>query len=97
MTATAIAISDDRLRSGDVALDVESLEWLWALSSTRRERDGAGERLHALLLRAARAKVARRRPPVGDLDDLAVQAADGALVAALRKPHTYRGDSRFTT
>jgi hypothetical protein len=34
---------------------------------------------------------------VGDLDDLAVQAADDALVAALRKPHTYRGDSRFTT
>ena len=35
--------------------------------------------------------------PGGDLDDLAVQAADDALVAILSKLHTYRGDSRFTT
>jgi RNA polymerase sigma-70 factor (ECF subfamily) len=33
----------------------------------------------------------------GDLDDLAVHAADDALVAILDKLHTYRGDSRFTT
>ena len=97
MTATAIANSHDRLRSGAVALDAESLEWLRALSSTGRERESAVERLHALLLRAARAEVARRNTPVGDVDDLAVQAADDALVAALRKLHTYRGDSRFTT
>ena len=31
------------------------------------------------------------------LDDLAVQAADDALVAILAKLHTYRGNSRFTT
>jgi RNA polymerase sigma-70 factor (ECF subfamily) len=61
----------------------------------------AVERLHALLLRAARVEVARRAPEPGDgsgnLDDLAVQAADDALVAILSKLHTYRGDSRFTT
>ncbi len=83
------------------ATDVESLGWLRELSSTGPERDGAVERLHALLLRAARAEVARRRgvADVGEreLDDLAVQAADDALVALLRKLHTYRGDSRFTT
>jgi RNA polymerase sigma-70 factor (ECF subfamily) len=83
------------------ASDVESHDWLQALSGTGRERDDAIERLHALLLRAARAEVARRRTAAdggsGDLDDLAVQAADDALVAVLRKLQTYRGDSRFTT
>jgi RNA polymerase sigma-70 factor (ECF subfamily) len=82
--------------------DVESLRWLRALSGTGRVREDAAERLHALLLRAARFEVARRRPalgggPQGELNDLATQAADDALVTILRKLHTYRGDSRFTT
>jgi len=61
------------------------------------------EHLHASLLRAARFEVARRQRAVGvsggsgDLDDLAMHAANDALVAVLRKLHTYRGDSRFTT
>ena len=33
----------------------------------------------------------------GDLDDLAFQAADDALVSVLRKLDDYRGESRFTT
>jgi RNA polymerase sigma-70 factor (ECF subfamily) len=55
------------------------------------------------LLRAARFEVARRQRAgrsgsgAGDVDDLAVHAADDALVAILGKLHTYRGDSRFTT
>jgi len=65
------------------------------------ERNDAVERLHALLLRAAVTEVARRRSSApaaaGDLDDLANQAADDALMAVLRKLHSYRGDSRFTT
>ena len=66
------------------------------------ERDSAVEDLHALLLRAARFEMGRRELPasvVGSigLDDLAVQAADDALVAILAKLHTYRGNSRFTT
>ena len=32
-----------------------------------------------------------------DVDDLATQAADDALLAILAKLHTYRGQSRFTT
>jgi RNA polymerase sigma-70 factor (ECF subfamily) len=53
-------------------------------------------------MRAARFEVGRRRRIGADggakeLDDLAVQAADDALVGVLRKLHTYRGDSRFTT
>jgi len=78
--------------------DVESLRWLSDLSATGPGREDAAERLHALLLRAARFEVARRqRAGAVDGDDLAVQAADDALVAILSKLHTYRGESRFTT
>jgi RNA polymerase sigma-70 factor (ECF subfamily) len=76
--------------------DVESLRWLSDLSDTGPGREEAAERLHALLLRAARFEVARRQAG-RSRDDLAVQAADDALVAILGKLHTYRGDSRFTT
>jgi RNA polymerase sigma-70 factor, ECF subfamily len=102
VTAPGTAVQEARLSSDGHALDVESIGWVRALSGTGSEREDAVERLHALLLHAARCEVARRRPTVagagsGDLDDLAVQAADDALVAILSKLHTYRGDSRFTT
>jgi RNA polymerase sigma-70 factor, ECF subfamily len=85
------------------ALDGESRDWLAALSDTGPTREAAVERLHELLLRAASFEVARRQRAggvsggSGDLDDLAMHAADDALVAVLGKLHTYRGDSRFTT
>jgi RNA polymerase sigma-70 factor (ECF subfamily) len=82
------------------ARDTESREWIEALSSEGRQRDEAVERLHALLLRAARFEVGRRRAALGgasELDDLATQAADDALMAIMGKLHTFRGDSRFTT
>jgi len=58
--------------------------------------------LHALLLRAARFEVGRRRAALSyvrgeELDDLANQAADDALMAVLGKLDDYRGASRFTT
>lgn len=82
--------------------DTESREWLDALSATGHRREDATARLHALLLRASRFEIARRRRAAGsgaggDVDDLAVQAADDALMAIMRKLHTYRGDSSFTT
>src|SRR5579884_1376109 len=69
-------------------------------SGTGRER-AVGE-LHALLVRAARFELSRRRAAAShvrgeELDDLAMQAADDALVAVLAKLDTYRGASRFTT
>ena len=84
------------------ARDAESREWLEALSGTGRRREDATARLHELLLRASRFEIARRRRAAGsghtaELDDLATQAADDALMAIMRKLHTYRGDSRFTT
>jgi RNA polymerase sigma-70 factor, ECF subfamily len=95
------AVHEPAQASGREALDAESAAWLRALDATGHERDDAVERLHALLLRAAVTEVARRRSSApaatGDLDDLANQAADDALMAVLRKLHTYRGDSRFTT
>ena len=99
MAQIAFRCAGDRRRPPDA----ESLGWLRALSSSGSEREDAAERLHALLLRAARFELARRLGhvrPSGDgsqQDDLAVHAANDALVAIMRKLHTYRGDSRFTT
>ena len=83
-------------------VDSESAEWLAALKATGPEHDEAVARLHELLLKAARYEVARRRATLphlrgDDFDDLAVQSADDALVAILRKLNEFRGDSRFTT
>jgi RNA polymerase sigma-70 factor, ECF subfamily len=76
--------------------------WVDALSGEGVERDEAMGDLHDLLLRAARFELGRRRAALShvrgeDIDDLAMQAADDALVALLGKLHTYRGASRFTT
>jgi RNA polymerase sigma-70 factor (ECF subfamily) len=84
------------------APDPESREWLRCLRSSGREHDEAVARLHALLLRAARFEVARRRATLphlrgDDLDDLANHAADDALVSLLRRLDSFRGASRFTT
>ena len=84
------------------ARDPESREWLRSLRSEGREQDEAVARLHALLLRAARFECARRRPTLphlrgNDLDDIANQAADDALVSILARLDSFRGASRFTT
>ena len=82
--------------------EAESAEWLDALSGTGPRQQAAIERLHAILVRAARFEIARRRRDLansqpGELEDLATQAAADALMAIMRKLHTFRGDSRFTT
>jgi RNA polymerase sigma-70 factor (ECF subfamily) len=83
-------------------LDPESREWLRCLRATDVTRDEAIARLHALLLRGARFEVARRRPTLphlrGDeLDDIATEAADDALMSVLKRLDDFRGASRFTT
>jgi RNA polymerase sigma-70 factor, ECF subfamily len=83
-------------------LDPESRDWLRALRAQGREHDEAVARLHALLLRAARFECARRRPALphlrgNDLDDIANQAADDALVSVLARLDSFRGASRFST
>jgi RNA polymerase sigma-70 factor (ECF subfamily) len=84
------------------ALDAQSRRWLDELGGSGRAHEDAVLRLHAMLLRAARFEVSRRRHTLGflrggDHDDLAQQAADDALVAILRKLGDFRGESRFTT
>jgi RNA polymerase sigma-70 factor, ECF subfamily len=85
------------------ALDRESQEWVAGLrADDAAARDEAVARLHGLLLRAARFEVSRRRPSLphlrgNDLDDIAMQAADDALVSILRRLDDFRGASRFTT
>ena len=83
-------------------LDEESREWLRCLRAEGSLKADAVARLHALLLRAALFEVARRRPTLphlrgDDLDDIANQAADDALVSVLRRLDDFRGASRFTT
>ena len=82
--------------------DAESRAWLAALDGDGRERHDAVARLHDLLLRAARFEIVRRRTALAqvrgeELDDLAMQAADDALMAVLAQRDQYRGESRFTT
>jgi RNA polymerase sigma-70 factor, ECF subfamily len=88
--------------TSETVLDQESREWLRSLRGSGRERDDAVARLHELLLRGARFECARRRPTLphlrgDDLDDIANQAADDALVSVLARLDTFRGESRFTT
>jgi RNA polymerase sigma-70 factor, ECF subfamily len=77
------------------SLDPESQRWLDSLRAQGHVRYEAIGRLHELLLDAARFEVARRGGR--DLDDVAMQSADDALVAVLAKLDSFRGDSRFTT
>jgi RNA polymerase sigma-70 factor (ECF subfamily) len=84
------------------ALDTESRTWLESLRADGREREEAIARLHNLLLRAARFEAARRcssLPHLGaaEIDDLALQSADDALLAVLSKLDDFRGNSHFTT
>ena len=86
----------------DPALADDSQAWLRALRAPDAVRDAAIADLHALLLRGARFELGRRRFSLGhiqpdEIDDLATQAADDALVAILAKLDTFRGASRFTT
>ena len=82
--------------------DAESRAWLAAVGAEGSTGEEARVRLRALLLKAARFEISRRRTSLphlrgGDLDDLAQQSANDALMAILGKLDTYRGESRFTT
>ena len=104
-SATVAAVKPASTLAAPVAagsLDAESREWLRSLRAHGAERDDAIARLHALLLRAARFEVARRRATLphvrGDeLGDIATQAADDALMSVLKRLDDFRGASRFTT
>src|SRR5436305_12034342 len=83
-------------------VDPESRVWVARLTGAELEREAATQELFALLLKATRFVLVRRRGEVSDfpretLEDLAVEAADDALVAILARLGEFRGESRFTT
>ena len=91
----------------DIALDSSTGRALRRLSRAAspaelRARDEAAvARLHGILLRAAQV---RSRPPTAalphvrgnELDDIALEAADDALISVLARLDDFRGASRFT-
>ena len=82
-------------------LDEESAAWLRRLGAVGAERQAAERELHERLVRIAFAEVRRRSastPVTGpELDDVAHQAADDAMVAIVAKIASFRGESRFIT
>jgi RNA polymerase sigma-70 factor (ECF subfamily) len=81
--------------------DAATEDWLSDLRRPGPDGDAAVTRLHELLLRITRSEVHRRsgqlRIKGPELDDIATQAADDAVVSILRKLDSFRGESRFTT
>jgi len=72
------------------------------LRGAQAARQEAISELHSLLIRGAHHELRRhgdllRRASPSELEDLANQAADDALLAILAKLDTFRGASRFTT
>ena len=102
VSAVQAAESTRPAATGAPTPDAESSRWLAELRASGPVHDDAVGRLHTLLLRAARFEVARRRPMLphlrgDDLDDIANEAADDALLSILRRLDDFRGASRFTT
>jgi RNA polymerase sigma-70 factor, ECF subfamily len=86
---------------GPTTSDDASAEWLSALSGTGAAREAGLARLHGLLVRVAVRELRRREAGAWisgrELDDLAHQAADDAMLAILGKLGSFRGESLFTT
>jgi RNA polymerase sigma-70 factor (ECF subfamily) len=98
--STAAALAFDTVPPA--LLDDESRAWLHELRTQGPVREAAVARLHALLLRAARFEVARRRPGLPHLrgdefGEIALEAADDALMSVLARLDDFRGASRFST
>ena len=85
-----------------MAPDRESSQWVKQLRHGHPRRDQTVAKLHEMLLRVAFHELSRRRGQLGsvggpELDDLAHQAADDALINVLAKLDEFHGLSRFTT
>jgi RNA polymerase sigma-70 factor, ECF subfamily len=83
-------------------IDEESRSWLRRLHATEPTRGRAIAELHERLRREAAFHLRRRVRdssdfPRSDIDDLAIMAANDALLAIMRKLDDYRGDSQFWT
>jgi RNA polymerase sigma-70 factor, ECF subfamily len=95
-------VSTEPGETGRVTHDAESRLWVEQLGSGHPRHEKAVEELHGVLVRAAYDELSRRRGQLGaiagpEFDDLAQQAADGALMNILPNLDEFRGLSRFTT
>ena len=91
---TAILASGMPMRTND--------EWIQALGGRGEAQAAALHELRVLLVRAARFALQRGQSRAGrhgafDVDQLAEDCAQNALVAILDRLPDFRGDSRFTT
>lgn len=81
--------------------DDVSEAWVTGLLSSGRAHEECVTALHDVLLRVARHEVGRRAGSLRlhgpELEDIAQQATDDALMAIRSKVAGFRGDSRFTT
>ncbi|WP_326834934.1 sigma-70 family RNA polymerase sigma factor [Amycolatopsis rhabdoformis] len=91
----------ERVLAGGRSFDPESAAWVRELSPGSATFEDACRRLSAVLVKIARSEIARRasvsRIEGPELEDLAHQAAAGALLRITHKIGEFRGDSRFTT
>jgi RNA polymerase sigma-70 factor (ECF subfamily) len=80
----------------------DDARWLTPLASSGPAHDRAVGELHRLLLRASTFEVRRRSAALGlaassELDDIANQAADDALLAIMSRLDRFERRSKFTT
>jgi len=80
----------------------DDARWLTPLASSGPAHDRAVRELHLLLLRASTFEVRRRSAALGlsassELDDIANQAADDALLAIMSRLDRFERRSKFTT
>ena len=87
--------------SGVVEMDDASAAWVNGLVSQGQAHESCVVALHAVLLKVARHEVARRASSLqlhgSELEDVAQQATDDALMAIRAKVSGFRRESRFTT
>ena len=79
-----------------------SYDWLGRLTGPREVRDDAIRRLHELMIRASRFKLAHMAGAAGQLgqvraDEVVQTSADEAVMAILHRLGDFEGRSRFTT
>lgn len=96
---TGSASDGKELSKGHSGSDADSCRWLTDLRDRGHAGDRAVQRLHGRLLKMAYARLLSWHPPLprAELDDIAVEAADDAVVAVLAHLDDFRGASRFTT
>jgi RNA polymerase sigma-70 factor, ECF subfamily len=97
VAAPIVARMKPAVRASQPTFDPESRRWLEELRSDGAVREDAVERLHALLLRAARFEAVRRGATPPELEEIAEEAAGDAALSVLRRLDDFRGQSRFTT